>query len=154
MAHPLVHLNAALNTTATVLLVLALIFIRQGREHAHKNAMRGALGVSVAFLVSYLIYHYGVGHVPFTHPGPVRWVYYTLLATHVPLAMTVPVFALWAAWLGTRALEAASPEAAGDLRRRHRRLVRWGYPIWLYVSISGVVLYLMLYHLFPGPPAA
>ena len=151
-AHPLVHVNAALNTVATVLLVVGLVLIKQRREHAHKHAMRAALGVSAAFLACYLYYHYQVGSVRFTHQGPVRYVYLTILASHVVLAMTVPFLALWAAWLGTRALglPAEETDRVADFRRRHRAVVRWAYPIWLYVSVTGVVVYLMLYHLYPS----
>lgn len=152
-AHPLVHVNATLNTIATLLLIAALVLIKRGQEHAHKNAMRAALAVSAAFLGCYLYYHYQVGSVKFTHEGPVKVVYLSILASHVVLAMSVPFLALWAAWLGTRAL--APPDdadRAAALRRKHRAVVRWAYPIWLYVSVTGVIVYLMLYHLYP--PAA
>ena len=150
-AHPLVHVNATLNTIATLLLVAALVQIRRGNELAHANLMRAALGVSAAFLGCYLYYHYQVGSVKFTHKGVVRYIYLAILASHVLLAMTVPILALWAAYLGTRAMQSDSsdPERAGEFRARHRRVVRWAYPIWLYVSVTGVVVYLMLYHLWP-----
>lgn len=152
-AHPLVHVNAGLNTLATLLLVLAYVFIRQRREHAHKNAMRAALVVSAAFLGCYLYYHFAIQlTVKFTHPGPVKYVYYFILATHVLLAMTVPFLALWAAYLGTQAIAqppAEAGEAAQAFRRKHRAVTRWAFPIWLYVSVTGVLVYLMLYHLYP-----
>ncbi|WP_350208161.1 DUF420 domain-containing protein [Botrimarina sp.] len=160
-AHPIVHVNAALNTLATVLLVIGYVLIRRRNEVAHRNAMVAALVVSAAFLGCYLYYHFAINlTVKFTHPGPVRYFYYALLASHVLLAMTVPFLALWAAWLGTRAL--AQPRAAGsvsgeagaatpstDFRQRHRRVVRWAFPIWLYVSVTGVLVYFMLYWWFP-----
>lgn len=147
--HPIVHVNAALNTLATILLVLAFVFIKQGKEHAHKNAMRAALGVSAAFLACYLYYHFAINlTVKFTHDGIVKWVYYFILATHVVLAMTVPFLALWAAWLGTQALN--RPDATAEFRAKHRRVTRWAFPIWLYVSVTGVMVYLMLYHLYPS----
>lgn len=150
MPHPIVHVNATLNSLATVLLILAFVFVKQGKERAHRNTMWAALVVSAAFLGCYLWYHYQVGSVKFTHPGVVRYVYYAILASHVILAMTVPVLALWSVWVGTKALAAPPGEAAAiDYRRRHRRVVRWAFPIWLYVSVTGVVVYLMLYHLFP-----
>lgn len=153
-AHPIVHVNAALNTLATLLLILAYVFIKQRKEHAHKNAMRAALVVSAAFLACYLYYHFAIQlTVKFTHPGPVKYVYYFILLTHVLLAMTVPFLALWAAWLGTQALSQppaeAGSEAALAFRRRHRSVVRWAFPIWMYVSVTGVIVYLMLYHLYP-----
>ena len=103
-AHPLVHVNATLNTIATLLLVAALVQIRRGNELAHANLMRAALGVSAAFLGCYLYYHYQVGSVKFTHKGVVRYIYLAILASHVLLAMTVPILALWAALVQCRAI--------------------------------------------------
>jgi len=176
-ADPLVHVNASLNATATVLLLTGLAMIKGGRVVAHKRVMLAAFAVSVAFLGCYLWYHYQVQHVAFTHAGVVRYVYYTILISHVLLAMTVPVLAVWTIYLGLRAtgccraaeregdspLFAASAERCGDdvgskkgavplaaaYRLRHRRLARWTFPIWLYVSVTGVVIYVMLYHLWP-----
>ena len=151
-AHPLVHVNASLNTLATVLLVVAYVFAKRGAERAHQRAMQGALAVSAAFLCCYLYYHFNVGSVSFTHDGPVKYVYFAILLTHVLLAMTVPFLELAAAWLGTQAL--APPAGEGEhratlRRRQHRAVVRWAFPIWLYVSVTGVLVYLMLYHLYP-----
>jgi len=144
-AHPLVHVNATLNAAATVLLVVGLVLIKQGRVTAHKRVMLSAFGVSTVFLVCYLWYHYLVGSVKFTHPGAVRYVYYTILLSHVLLAFTVPVLAIWTIYLGLRAEKGTVP----DYRARHRRLAHWTYPIWLYVSVTGVLVYWMLYHLWP-----
>src|SRR4051812_15018235 len=94
-AHPLVHLNAALNTLAALLLMLGLWRIRHRREQAHGRTMLAALAVSAAFLASYLIYHSIAGSVRFTHPGAVRYVYYSILLTHVLLAFTVPFLAIF-----------------------------------------------------------
>jgi uncharacterized membrane protein YozB (DUF420 family) len=154
-AHPLVHLNAALNALATLLLVLGLWRIKYGREDAHGRTMLAALGVSAAFLVSYLTYHAIAGSVRFTHPGAVRYVYYAILLSHVLLAFTVPFLALAAAFFGTRALgwgRAAGllPEIRARSRANHIKIVRWAYPIWLYVSVTGVAVYAMLYHLWPS----
>ncbi len=155
-AHPLVHVNATLNAVAAVLLVVGLAMIKQGRVTAHKRVMLTAFAVSIAFLGCYLWYHYLVGSVEFTHPGAIRYVYYVILLTHVVLAMTVPVLAIWTIYLGLRATgccgksDLTAPEQ--DLavyRARHRRLAHWTYPIWLYVSVTGVVVYVMLYHLWP-----
>jgi putative membrane protein len=156
-AHPLAHLNAGLNSLATLLLVVALWQIKRGRESAHGRTMLAALGVSVAFLVSYLTYHALVGHVTFTHEGWPRILYGLILWTHIPLAFTVPFLAIAAAWYGVKAVgwgAAASLSSEEKLRFRakHLRLVRWAYPIWLYVSVTGVAVYVMLYHLWP--PAA
>ena len=142
-AHWLVHLNAALNTTATLLLVVGLVLIKQGRVTAHKRVMLTAFGVSTLFLACYLWYHYQVGSVAFTQQGFVRYVYLTILISHILLAFSVPVLAIWTIYLGLRAT------ANEGYRTRHRRLARWTLPIWLYVSVTGVVVYAMLYHLWP-----
>jgi uncharacterized membrane protein YozB (DUF420 family) len=155
-AHPLVHVNATLNALAGVLLVVGLVMIKQGRVTAHKRVMLTAFAVSIVFLACYLWYHYQVGSVEFTHPGLIRTVYRVVLLSHVLLAMTVPVLAIWTIYLGLRATgccsrrEPAAPEQ--DLavyQSRHRHLSHWTYPIWLYVSVTGVVVYVMLYHLWP-----
>lgn len=151
-AHPIVHVNAGLNTLATLLLITGYVFIKQGNEKAHRNAMMTALGVSAAFLVCYLYYHYQVGSVRFTHQGVVRYLYLLILASHVILAMTVPFIALSAAHFGWWALH-GDPDQAPRRRSIHRKIVRWGYPIWLYVSVTGVIVYLMLYHLWPAAEA-
>ncbi len=145
--NPLVHVNAALNAAAVVLLVVGLVMVKRGRVTAHKRVMLSALGVSAAFLVCYLWYHYHVGSVRFTHPGAVRYVYLTILASHTVLAAAVPVLAVWTIHLGLRAVSSRGDVAA--YRQRHRRLARWTFPIWLYVSVTGVVVYVMLYHLWP-----
>lgn len=134
------HLNAALNTLAAILLVVGRHQIRQKRVTAHKACMLSATGVSAAFLTSYLIYHYAVGSVRFAHGGALRVVYLAILASHTILAATVPILVVITLW---RALKGDFP--------RHRRIARWTYPIWLYVSVTGVVVYLMLYQFFSGP---
>ena len=140
-AHPLVTVNAALNGLATLLLVAGYVLIKQKREVAHRNIMLAAFGVSVAFLACYLVYHVGVMEgksTPFTGAGPVRYLYYVILISHIILAAAVPFLAAANIYLGL-----------ADQRYRHRRLARWTFPIWLYVSITGVVIYWMLYHLYP-----
>lgn len=159
-AHPLVHLNASLNSLATVLLLAGLYLIKRGRVEAHKRAMLSAFAVSIAFLVCYVWYHLHVGRVEFTHPGPVRYVYYAILLSHVLLAITVPFLATWQIYLGFRALGCCAPagDQAGDrakaaaYRDKHCRWARVTFPIWLYVSVTGVVVYVMLYHLWPPIP--
>lgn len=155
-AHPLVHLNAALNLLATILLAVGLWQIKHHRESAHGRTMLAALIVSTAFLVSYLTYHFAVQlTVRFTHPGPVKAVYYAILLSHVLLAITVPFLALAAAFFGVRAVgwggaAALSLDERARFRAKHLRVVRWAYPIWMYVSITGVIVYAMLYHLWPS----
>ncbi|MEM8945627.1 MAG: DUF420 domain-containing protein [Planctomycetota bacterium] len=153
-AHPLVHLNAALNSLATVLLVVGFVLIRRGRRDAHAKTMMAAFVVSCLFLISYLVYHWMAGSVKFTHPGLVRYVYLTILLTHVLLAVTVPFLAVTTilfGLMGTGARGAANlpEETRARLLVRHRKLARWTFPIWLYVSVTGVVVYVMLYHLWP-----
>ena len=153
-AHPLVHLNAALNALATVLLIVGYRQIKRGKPRQHARTMLAAFGVSCLFLISYLTYHWIAGSVKFTHPGAIRYVYLTILATHVLLAAAVPFLALTTiafALLGTGVRGAADLPFEKRLRflARHRKLARWTYPIWLYVSITGVVVYAMLYHLWP-----
>ncbi|MFN5755297.1 MAG: DUF420 domain-containing protein [Planctomycetia bacterium] len=133
-AHPLATTNAVLNTIATLLLVAGWVFIRQGNWRAHRAAMIAAFAVSAIFLVCYLTYHYLVGHVPFRGQGPIRTVYFTILISHILLAVTVPILAIWMFVLAFRGRWDA-----------HRRLGRITLPIWLYVSVTGVVIYLMLY---------
>ncbi len=158
--HPLVHVNASLNGVATLLLITGYLLIRQRREVAHKRAMLAAFGASIAFLSCYLYYHFVIQlQTPFQHEGPLRYVYFAVLLSHVLLAMTVPFLAIPTILLGMRAHSnwlPASIRKAGDMeqkqfvqnsRERHRRLAKITFPIWLYVSITGVVVYFMLYHM-------
>ncbi len=133
------HLNALLNFTATLLLLLGFVLIKLRRERAHRNVMLATFGVSTAFLTCYLVYHLGV-ELTKTFPGgpPLSYVYYTILVSHILLAMTVPVLAIGTIYLGLK-----------DRRPQHLRWAKWTFPIWLYVSVTGVVIYLMLYRLYP-----
>jgi putative membrane protein len=129
-------LNAALNATSAALLVLGYAFIRRRWITAHLATMLTAFGASSLFLVSYVIYHYHAGSRPFGGQGWIRPVYFVLLITHIGLAAAIVPLALTTIW---RAL-------AGRFDR-HRRLARWTLPLWLYVSVTGVVIYWMLYRL-------
>ena len=154
VAHPLVHLNAALNALATILLVAGYVLIKRRRPQAHARVMLGAFVVSCFFLISYLAYHWMAGSVKFTHPGTVRYVYLALLASHVVLAAAVPFLAVTTIafavmGLGVRGASKLPLEVRLRFLVRHRKLARWTFPIWLYVSITGVVVYVMLYHLWP-----
>ncbi len=132
--------NAILNGTAAILLTRGYFLIRAGRRAEHKRFMIAAFCVSAVFLVSYLVYHANVGAVYFQKTGFIRYVYLTILFTHTVLAATVPFLAIITL---RRALKA---EKTGNFSR-HRRIARWTLPIWLYVSVTGVVVYLMLYWL-------
>ena len=134
-AHPLATLNAVLNSVAAVLLVIGWVTIARGNWKAHRAAMMAAFAVSAIFLVSYLTYHAIAGSVPFKGQGAVRIVYFAILISHVILAAAVPVLALRMFFLAWKQRWDA-----------HRRLGRITLPIWLYVSVTGVVIYLMLYH--------
>ena len=131
------HINAALNATSFLLLVAALYQIRRGNVQAHRRLMLSALAVSGLFLVSYVTYHAQYGSVKFTGQGLVRPVYFVILVTHVILAAAiVPLVAVTLC----RALRGDFP--------LHRRIARWTYPVWLYVSVTGVIVYYMLYHAY------
>lgn len=129
-------LNAVLNGTAAVLLVWGFTLIRRGRRQTHRRVMLAAFTVSTLFLASYLVYHLQVGSVHFRGSGPVRSVYFTILFTHTLLAAAVPPLAIVTL---SRALRARFD--------KHRALARWTLPIWLYVSVTGVVVYWMLYRM-------
>jgi uncharacterized membrane protein YozB (DUF420 family) len=128
--------NATLNSIATVFLSVGWMFIRRGQIARHRACMLSAFATSALFLISYLAYHANVGSVPFQGQGPVRVVYFTILITHIILAALILPLALVTL---SRALS----------RRfdRHRAIARWTLPIWLYVSITGVIIYAMLYRL-------
>lgn len=138
------HVNAGLNALAAVLLVAGLVLIKQKQETAHKWTMLACFGVSVVFLVCYLSYHQllhqttGSHGRAFVHANTtILWGYRLLLISHVVLAAAVPFLAVTTIYFGLR----------GD-RRRHVKLAKWTFPIWLYVSVTGVIVYLMLYQLF------
>ncbi len=129
-------INAALNFTSAVLLIWGYSLIRRKQVHAHRKVMIAAFAASCLFLICYLVYHAQVGSVPFKKTGAIRTVYFSILITHTILAATVPVLAIVTL---RRALMARFD--------RHRRIARWTLPIWLYVSVTGVVVYVMLYRL-------
>jgi putative membrane protein len=133
------HLNATLNASSFVLLTSGYFFIRRGRVKAHRNCQLSALAASILFLISYVVYHQHHGTTRFAGQGMARTVYFTILTTHTILAVVIVPFVIVTL---RRALR-------GDFLR-HRALARWTLPMWLYVSITGVVVYLMLYHLCPS----
>ncbi len=148
LAENLPHATASLNAAATVLLLLALWQVKRGNIAAHRNLMLTALVMSTVFLGLYLLHKYALLQTtgspnknfprdPAVASRAAFLTYLFVLLTHIPLAITVPVLAIWAAVLGLK-----------DRRVAHRRLVRWAYPIWLYVSVTGVIVYLMLYQIY------
>ena len=130
-------LNATLNGIAAMLLLSGYVLIKQGRQRQHQWCMIGALSMSALFLVSYVIYHLNAGSRPFQGQGAIRLLYFTILITHVVLAAAIVPLALITATRGLR--------AQFD---RHVKIARWTFPIWLYVSVTGVVIYVMLYQLY------
>jgi uncharacterized membrane protein YozB (DUF420 family) len=130
-------LNAVLNATSAILLSAGYRFIRRRQITAHKRCMLTACATSALFLMSYLTYHYYVGSMPFHGQGWVRPLYFTILISHTTLAATIvplAIMTLFRAW-------------KADFRK-HARLARWTWPIWMYVSVTGVIIYVMLYQLF------
>lgn len=130
-------INATLNGTSAVLLIIGRTLIKNGKTAAHRLVMLAALASSSLFLISYLYYHYHVGSVRFQGQGVWRPIYFTLLTSHTILAaVIVPMVII---------------TLSRALRRRfdqHRRIARWTFPLWLYVSVTGVVIYFMLYRIF------
>ncbi len=137
------HLNASLNALATMLLILGYVLIKRRQEAAHKWTMLACFAVSVVFLGCYLTYHYHLDGVskkfPAYPPAAVRVGYYVILVSHVLLAAVVPFLAVATIYAGL-----------ADKRPLHRRLAKVTFPIWLYVSITGVIVYGMLYQLYPA----
>ncbi len=135
LSHP--ALNATLNATSAVLLSTGYVLIRRGRILAHKSCMILAFASSTAFLVSYLLYHAKVGSVPFQGHGWILPVYFTLLASHTVLAAAIVPLAV-----------VTLSRALREQLDRHKRIARWMLPLWLYVSVTGVIIYVLLYHVY------
>lgn len=129
-------LNAILNSISGVLLVTGYVFIRQHRIQAHRWCMLAAFGTSTLFLISYLVYHFNVGSVAFTGTGTIRLIYFTILISHIILAIVIVPMVIVTLIHGLR-------ERFG----KHRSIARWTLPLWLYVSVTGVIVYVMLYQL-------
>jgi putative membrane protein len=129
--------NAVLNGIATVLLVTGFICIKRRRIDLHRRAMLAAFGTSVLFLVSYLTYHAQAGSRPFPGQGLIRTVYFIILISHIVLAAIIPPLAAVTLWRGL----------AGRFAK-HVAIARWTLPIWLYVSVTGILVYLMLYQMY------
>ncbi|CAN5771118.1 hypothetical protein BH24ACI5_BH24ACI5_13470 [soil metagenome] len=128
--------NATLNGISAVLLVIGYVLVRQRKLESHRRVMIAAFSTSVLFLISYLIYHGNVGSKPYPGQGPIRSVYFFILITHIVLAALVPPMAIITLVRGLRARYDS-----------HRKLARWTLPIWLYVSVTGVIVYVMLYQM-------
>jgi len=131
------HILAILNTLAATLVTIGYINIRNQNYAAHKTCMVSALAVSILFMIFYLYYHAKVGYIPFAGQGDIRYLYFTLLASHVILAAIVFPLVLITAGLALR----------GKFKA-HKRIARWTLPIWLYVSVTGVMIYVMSFHIY------
>ena len=136
MISQLPAVNATLNAIAAILLACGYVMIKRGRIQTHRKFMLSAFGTSALFLISYVVYHANVGSRPFTGVGPIRVVYFAILITHVILAAAVLPLALITLTQGLR-----------ERFDRHVRIARWTWPIWMYVSVTGVIVYLMLYQM-------
>lgn len=134
------HLLAGLNVLSVICLLLGFYFIRSGQRQKHKKAMLAAVGVSILFLVFYLIYHFNSGLAKFGGEGTIRPIYFTLLIVHVVLATAIVPLVPWTL---IRALRGRFDA--------HKRLARYTWPTWLFVAASGVVVYVMAVHLYPYP---
>ena len=130
-------LNATLNATCAVLLTIGYLLIRRGRVQQHRRVMIAAFTTSTLFLTSYLVYHYNTGSRPFPGTGLIRTVYLTILVSHILLAIAIVPMAIITLSRGLR-----------ERFDRHVAIARWTLPLWLYVSVTGVVVYLMLYKLY------
>ena len=128
--------NASLNSVSAIFLIVGYIFIRQKKIAAHKNCMLAAFSVSVLFLISYVIYHANAGSTPFTKQGWIRPVYFTILISHIILAFLIVPLSLRTLYLAWR-----------ERFEQHRRIAKITFPVWLYVSVTGVIIYLMLYQM-------
>ena len=137
LSHP--ALNALLNATAAILLLCGWVMIRRRRVEVHRRFMIAAFGTSTVFLLSYLLYHYTAGATRFTGSGWIRSLYFALLISHTVLAVFVPPLAVIAIWNGLKMRV-----------ETHRRFARWALPLWMYVSVTGVLVYFFLYHWFPA----
>ena len=137
--HDLPTVNASLNATAAILLSLGYGFIRKGKTLAHRNCMVAAFVVSTLFLACYLYYHAYTGSKSFGGASPVKWLYFAILISHIVLAIVIVPMALLTLY-----------RAYKKQYDRHRRIARWTWPLWMYVSVTGVVIYLMLYQLPHG----
>jgi len=136
------HVNAVLNTLSTILLLIGFAFIRSGNREKHRKFMIAAIIVSAVFLASYLVYHFMAPIFVFPGTGWTVPAYYTLLISHVILATIVTPMVMITAWRGLK----------GSFDR-HKLLARWTLPIWLYVTVTGVAIYAILYHVYPPPSA-
>ncbi len=133
------HLNASLNAISLILISLAFLAVKSGNKEKHKKLMISALSVSAVFLVSYLYYHANIGHTPFKGEGGIRPVYFTILFTHIgfaALALVLIILTVLRAFL--------------QKFDQHKKIARFTFPVWVFVCVSGIVVYVMAFHLYTG----
>ncbi len=143
------HLNATLNTLSAILILLAFRAARRAERASHIRIMSGALFVSSLFLISYLLYHAHVGNVAFAGQGAVRYLYFSILISHVLMAAVALPMILMTVWRGFMAIRRPG-EAGTTMLAKHRPLARKTAYVWLYVSVTGVVVYLMAFWIYPS----
>ncbi|SCA54867.1 Predicted membrane protein [Candidatus Terasakiella magnetica] len=134
------HFQAILNAVSLILICLAFIAVKSGDKERHKKLMIAALAVSSVFLVSYLYYHAHIGHVPFKGEGGIRTVYFTILFTHILMAAIALVLIIMAVWRALIKQDYTS----------HKKVARFTFPIWAFVCASGIVVYVMAFHIYTG----
>ena len=137
------HLNAGLNAATAVCLLIGFVLIRIGAKRAHRTAMLTGAGISGLFLISYVTLRFFAPIFAFQGEGAIRIFYFSLLASHVVMAMAIVPLAGLALY-----------RALSEKFDQHRRIARWTWPVWMYVSVTGIAVYLMLYQFFPGPEVA
>jgi putative membrane protein len=144
------HVNAALNAISTVLLLIGFVLIKQGKRVQHMKVMIAAAAVSAVFLVSYLIYHFTAPIFVFPGQGWERPAYFTLLISHVVLATVSTPLVVLTLWRAYQAWQQTGDVTAPGFAV-HAKVARWTWPIWIYVTVTGVMVYVILYHVYPAP---
>lgn len=142
------HVNAALNSLSTVLLIIGFVMIRRGHRQAHRRAMTAAIVTSVAFLASYLVYHFNAPVFAFPGHGWVRPLYFTMLVSHVVMATAITPLAIMTAVRAFKGYAADPALTSSTIFVPHKAVARWTLPIWLYVTVTGVAVYAILYHVY------
>ena len=145
------HVNAALNAISTVLLLIGFILIKAGRREQHSKAMLAATAVSAVFLVCYLVYHFTAPIFVFPGTGWERPAYFILLISHVILAIAVTPMVFLTLWRAFKAWQSTGDLFAPGAFTSHRKIARLSWPVWIYVTVTGVLIYIILYHVYPAP---
>jgi len=145
------HVNAALNTISTILLIIGFVLIKAGRRDQHRKVMLAATAVSAVFLICYLWYHFTAPIFVFPGTGWERPAYFTLLVSHVILAAAVTPMVFVTLWRAFQAWKTTGDLFAPGAFSKHRQIARLTWPVWIYVTVTGVLIYVILYHVYPAP---